>query len=83
MPGTPERSHEGMRLLAVHAHPDDESSKGAATVAKYVAAGSRPFHYRRADGRSTVMQYHEVPEDVLDDPDLACAWAYEAAATPA
>lgn len=27
------------RLLAVHAHPDDESSKGAATMAKYLAAG--------------------------------------------
>lgn len=30
---------EPLRLLAVHAHPDDESSKGAATVAKYVAEG--------------------------------------------
>lgn len=28
-----------MRLLAIHAHPDDESSKGAATTAKYAAAG--------------------------------------------
>jgi mycothiol S-conjugate amidase len=26
-------------LLTVHAHPDDESSKGAGTVAKYTAAG--------------------------------------------
>ena len=30
---------EGLCLLTVHAHPDDESSKGAATVAKYGAAG--------------------------------------------
>src|SRR5687768_79792 len=30
-----------LRLLAVHAHPDDESSKGAATMAKYVAEGVR------------------------------------------
>lgn len=29
------------RLLAVHAHPDDESSKGAATYAAYVARGAR------------------------------------------
>ncbi|WP_425484919.1 mycothiol conjugate amidase Mca [Amycolatopsis anabasis] len=29
----------GMRLMAVHAHPDDESSKGAATMARYVAEG--------------------------------------------
>ena len=29
------------RLLLVHAHPDDESSKGAATMAKYAANGAR------------------------------------------
>lgn len=28
-------------LLSVHAHPDDESSKGAATVARYAAEGVR------------------------------------------
>ena len=28
-----------LRLLAVHAHPDDESSKGAATMARYVDEG--------------------------------------------
>jgi mycothiol S-conjugate amidase len=30
----------GLRLMAVHAHPDDESSKGAATMARYVAEGA-------------------------------------------
>jgi mycothiol S-conjugate amidase len=30
---------EELRLMHVHAHPDDESSKGAATTAKYVAEG--------------------------------------------
>ncbi len=30
-----------LRLLTVHAHPDDESSKGAATVARYVDEGVR------------------------------------------
>ncbi|WP_026066335.1 mycothiol conjugate amidase Mca [Actinoalloteichus spitiensis] len=30
---------EKLRLMTVHAHPDDESSKGAATLAKYVADG--------------------------------------------
>lgn len=29
----------GLRLMAVHAHPDDEASKGSATMAKYVARG--------------------------------------------
>ena len=30
---------EQLRLMHVHAHPDDESSKGAATTARYVAEG--------------------------------------------
>lgn len=30
----------GLRLLAVHAHPDDEASKGAAMMAAYAAAGA-------------------------------------------
>ena len=30
---------ERLRLMHVHAHPDDESSKGAAATAKYVAEG--------------------------------------------
>lgn len=30
----------GLRLMAIHAHPDDESSKGAATTAKYAAEGN-------------------------------------------
>ncbi|WP_394359711.1 mycothiol conjugate amidase Mca [Amycolatopsis sp. SB7-3] len=33
----PPKSH--LRLMAVHAHPDDESSKGAATMARYAAEG--------------------------------------------
>lgn len=32
---------EQLRLMHVHAHPDDESSKGAATTAMYVAQGVR------------------------------------------
>ncbi len=35
MPG----DHAGLRLMAVHAHPDDESSKGAATTAYYASHG--------------------------------------------
>jgi mycothiol S-conjugate amidase len=30
---------EALRLMAVHAHPDDESSKGAAATARYVSEG--------------------------------------------
>ncbi len=34
-------SSPSYRLLAIHAHPDDESSKGAATMARYVDEGHR------------------------------------------
>ena len=33
------KGHAKLRLMAVHAHPDDESSKGAATMAKYAHEG--------------------------------------------
>ena len=33
--------HDDLCLLTVHAHPDDESSKGAGTVARYHAQGIR------------------------------------------
>ena len=33
------RPGAGLRLMHVHAHPDDESSKGGASTAKYVAEG--------------------------------------------
>jgi mycothiol S-conjugate amidase len=32
---------EGLRLMQVHAHPDDEASKGAASNARYAAEGVR------------------------------------------
>ncbi|WP_183297025.1 mycothiol conjugate amidase Mca [Cellulomonas cellasea] len=38
-PRRPYVTGERLRLLAVHAHPDDESSKGAATTARYAAEG--------------------------------------------
>lgn len=38
-----QRAHDGepLCLMTVHAHPDDEASKGAPTVAKYFAEGVR------------------------------------------
>jgi mycothiol S-conjugate amidase len=36
---TASRQHALLRLMAVHAHPDDESSKGAATMARYARSG--------------------------------------------
>lgn len=40
-----------LRLMAIHAHPDDESSKGAATMAKYAAEGHRVKVITCTDGR--------------------------------
>jgi mycothiol S-conjugate amidase len=37
---TTDRGSTGRRLLYVHAHPDDESSKGAASAARYAAEGA-------------------------------------------
>ena len=39
VPRTGQASRAGLRLMHVHAHPDDESSKGAASTAMYVAQG--------------------------------------------
>ncbi len=39
--GAPAEGDGPLRLLTVHAHPDDESSKGAASVARYVDEGVR------------------------------------------
>ena len=39
VPAQPSGQTGKLRLMAVHAHPDDESSKGAATMARYVREG--------------------------------------------
>ncbi|WP_246633439.1 mycothiol conjugate amidase Mca [Pseudonocardia nigra] len=36
---SPDPNSGSLRLMTVHAHPDDESSKGAATTARYVSEG--------------------------------------------
>src|SRR3954451_18657730 len=55
---------ERLRLMAVHAHPDDESSKGAATMAKYAAEGVDVLVVSCTGGeRGDVLnpKYGEVP----------------------
>jgi mycothiol S-conjugate amidase len=47
---------ETLRLMCVHAHPDDESSKGAATMAKYVREGHDVLVVTLTDGsRGSVL----------------------------
>ena len=47
---------EDLRLLSIHAHPDDEASKGACTVAKYVAEGVEARVPYRGPLSETVFQ---------------------------
>jgi mycothiol S-conjugate amidase len=57
---------EQLRLMTVHAHPDDESSKGAATMAKYVAEGVQVLVATCTGGeRGSVLN-----PKLKDDPDV-------------
>ncbi|HVU60770.1 MAG TPA: mycothiol conjugate amidase Mca [Mycobacteriales bacterium] len=57
-----------LRLLAVHAHPDDESSKGAATSARLVAEGAEVLIVSCTGGErgSILNPAMERPEVVAD-----------------
>ncbi len=62
---------DGLRLLHVHAHPDDESSKGAATTARYVSAGVRVMVATCTGGErgsvlNPAMDRPEVMERIAD-----------------
>ena len=41
----------------------------------FVKAGSSPFNPYPEKNKATVMQYYEVPADVLEDPDELARWA--------
>ncbi len=61
---TPEAALTQWRLLAVHAHPDDESSKGAATSARYVAEGARVMVVSATGGERGDILNPRLKEDV-------------------
>jgi mycothiol S-conjugate amidase len=52
-------------LLAVHAHPDDEASKGSASVAKYSAAGVRSVLVCCTGGEAG-----DILNPAMDQPDI-------------
>ena len=61
----------GLRLLAVHAHPDDESSKGAATMARYVREGAEVLVVTCTGGErgsilNPAMDRPEILENIHD-----------------
>ncbi len=59
------------RLLAVHAHPDDESSKGAATYAHYVRSGARVTVVSCTGGERGDVQNAALAERAMAERDIA------------
>ena len=59
---------ERLRLMCVHAHPDDESSKGAATMARYASEGVDVLVVTLTDGsRGSVLNPAMDTPEVLAD----------------
>ena len=59
------------RLLAVHAHPDDESSKGAATYAYYAASGATVTVVSCTGGERGDVQNEALAERAMAERDMA------------
>jgi mycothiol S-conjugate amidase len=59
-----------LRLLAVHAHPDDESSKGAATYAYYLERGADVMVVSCTGGERGDIQNPELVESAMADRDM-------------
>ncbi len=66
-----------LRLLAVHAHPDDESSKGAATMAMYAAAGVDVLVATCTDGSRGDIQNPAVENEPHPKRDMAGAGGWK------
>ena len=58
------------RLLAVHAHPDDESSKGAATYAHYVDSGAHVVVVSCTGGERGDVQNSALVEKAMAERDM-------------
>lgn len=69
----------GLRLLAVHAHPDDEASKGAAMMAAYVHAGARVMVATATDGARGDLNNPYYGESVRLDRDITAVRFHEMA----
>lgn len=61
----------GLRMLAVHAHPDDEASKGAALMAAYVHAGARVMVATATDGAMGDLNNPHYGEAIRVQRDIA------------
>ncbi|MBV9581933.1 MAG: mycothiol conjugate amidase Mca [Chloroflexi bacterium] len=69
-------------LLTIHAHPDDEASKGSATVAKYAAAGVRTVLVSCTGGEAgeVLNKAVDTPEVLANLPALRAAELQESVA---
>jgi mycothiol S-conjugate amidase len=67
------------RILFVHAHPDDEASKGAATAARYVDEGHRVVLVTCTDGAAGEVLNPHFDTGILDAVPLATVRAGELA----
>lgn len=54
--------YRGLRILAVHAHPDDESSKGAPTMAAYLDRGARVMVATMTGGEAGDVLNQEIEQ---------------------
>ncbi|MEE9413743.1 MAG: PIG-L family deacetylase, partial [Acidimicrobiales bacterium] len=64
-----QKPYSDLRILTIHAHPDDESSKGAATIARYKAGGAATVLVCATGGEegdilNPVMDREEVTSDL-------------------
>ena len=67
-PRVEHRPYAGLRLMHVHAHPDDESSKGAASTARYVAEGAQVHVVTCTGGeRGSILNPKMDRPDILEN----------------
>lgn len=55
-----------MTIVSIHAHPDDEASKGAGTIARYVASGARAVLVTATGGEAG-----DILNPAMDRPEVA------------
>src|ERR1051326_7995142 len=60
-------AHTDLCVLSVHAHPDDEASKGAATMARYGAEGIRTVLVTCTGGEAGDILNPEADTDEVRD----------------
>jgi DNA transformation protein len=65
----------GDRIFGIEAGGEIYLKTDEATRPAFEQAGSRPFTYRKDDGRSVATSYWLLPSEAADDPSAAARWA--------